>query len=432
MRNYIYNRKVICMKFLTPNEKIKDTRKFLKMKQEDLQDENVSRGLIGMIETNQRALAKNVAIKLAKKFNEKAKDLGIKFEIDENFLLRSPAEDAELYCFKQLEGSIINEEILEIACKFNLLEIKASFYSKKADFYLARKDYDNAFINYNDSIAMYKDIKLHHIIPHLYFQIGICKARACKYNDALTYFNICQRYSVMYNDIKTQHAVLYDIALCYKKINNFELSLETIQEYLLFESKKDSFYFYANILKANCYEALGKYDTVVEIYNGLLTEISNAEDPLLGYIYNNLGAVYLNKADFTTSLEYFERAEKLRSAVDKNNLSHTLVDKSEVYFRQHLYDEAIKVAKLGLSSADFYKDYDYLLKGNYRLLHIYESINDIVNLKKIYLAIANLLKDNNNFSELASIYVKLSLLYINEKDIENAKECLILSQKLYE
>jgi len=420
------------MKFLTPNEKIKDTRKFLKMKQDDLQDENVSRGLIGMIETNQRSLAKNVAIKLARKFNEKAKYLGIKFEIDEDFLLRSPSEDAELYCLKQLEASILNEEILEIACKFNLLEIKASFYSKKADFYLETNDYNNAFINYNDSIAIYKDIKLNHIIPHLYFQIGICKARACKYSDALSYFNICQRYSVMYKDTKTQHLVLYDIALCYKKINEFELSLDTIEEYLLFESKKDSFYFYANILKANCYEAIGKYDTVVEIYNGLLTEISNAQDPLLGYIYNNLGAVYLNKEDFTTSLEYFGKAEKLRLGVDKNNLSHTLIDKSEVYFRQHLYGEAIKVAELGLSSAEYYKDYDYLLKGNYMLLHIYESMNDLLNLKKVYFVIANLLKANNNFSELASIYVKLSLIYINEKDIEKAKECLILSQKLYE
>jgi HTH-type transcriptional regulator, quorum sensing regulator NprR len=42
------------MKFLTPNEKIKETRKYLKMIQENLQDENVSRGLISMIETDER------------------------------------------------------------------------------------------------------------------------------------------------------------------------------------------------------------------------------------------------------------------------------------------------------------------------------------------------------------------------------------------
>ncbi|MCB2311967.1 helix-turn-helix transcriptional regulator [Clostridium tagluense] len=420
------------MKFLTPSEKIKETRKFLKMKQEDLQDENVSRGLISMIETDQRALAKNVAIKLAEKFKQKAKELDIKFEIDENFLLRSPAEDAELYCLKKLEGSIINEEIIEIACKFNLLEIKASFYSKKGDFYLARKDYDNAFINYNNSMSIYNDNKQHEIIPHLYFQMGICKARDYKYNDALSYFDICERYSVMYKDTKTQKLVLYDIALCYKKIDKFELALKTIQKYLLFSNKKDNFYFYANFLKSNCYKAICKYDIAIEIYNSLLAELPKPEDPLLGYIYNNLGVLYLDKADFKTSLECFERAEKIRNAVDKNNLCHTLIDKSKVFFSQHFYVEAIKIINLGLISAETYKDYEYLLKGNYSLLRIYESIDDISNLKKVYLVIADLLKDNNNFSELTLLYTKLSLIYLNENDIEKAKECLILSQKLYE
>ncbi|MBZ9626094.1 helix-turn-helix transcriptional regulator [Clostridium sp. FP2] len=420
------------MKFLTPSEKIKETRKFLKMKQEDLQDENVSRGLISMIETDQRALAKNVAIKLAEKFKQKAKELDIRFEIDENFLLRSPAEDAELYCLKKLEGSIINEEIIEIACKFNLLEIKASFYSKKGDFYLARKDYDNAFINYNNSMSIYNDNKQHEIIPHLYFQMGICKARDYKYNDALSYFDICERYSVMYKDTKTQKLVLYDIALCYKKIDKFDLALKTIQKYLLFSNKKDNFYFYANFLKSNCYKAIGKYDIAIEIYNSLRAELPKPEDPLLGYIYNNLGVLYLDKADFKTSLECFERAEKIRNAVDKNNLCHTLIDKSKVFFSQHFYAEAIKIINLGLISAETYKDYEYLLKGNYSLLHIYESIDDISNLKKIYLVIANLLKDNNNFSELTLLYTKLSLIYLNENDIEKAKKCLILSQKLYE
>lgn len=420
------------MNFLTPSEKIKQTRKFLKMKQEDLQDENVSRGLISMIETDQRLLAKNVAIKLVEKFKQKAKELDISFEIDENFLLRSPAEDAELYCLKKLAGSIINEEILEIASKFNLLEIKASFYCKKGDFYLARKDYDKAFINYNDSMSIYSDIKQHELIPHLYFRIGLCKARACKYNDALSYFDICQRYSLMYKDTKTQQLVLYDIALCYKKINKFELALETIQKYLFFCSKEDNFYYYANILKANCYEALGKYDIVIEIYTSLISKISKPEDPLLVYIYNNLGLVYLDKADFNTSLEYFEMAEKIVLHNENPNLCHTLIEKSELFFRQQLYPDAIKTITLGLKYAEAYNDYEYLLKGNYNLLRIYESMDDISNLKKVYLIIADLLKVNNNSSELTSIYVKLSLIYLNENDIEQAKKCLVLSQKPFE
>jgi tetratricopeptide (TPR) repeat protein len=418
------------MNFLTPNEKIKETRIFLKMKQEDLQDENVTRGLISMIETGQRSLSNTVAIKLVDKFNQKARELDINFEIAENFLLRTPTEDAELYCLKKLEEPLINEEILEIACKFNLLAIKACFYSKTADFYLAKKDYNNAFINYNDSMSIYNEIKQHKFIPHLYLQIGLCKANSCNYNEALSYFDICKRYSVTYNDALTHQLVLYDMAVCYKRINKIELALESIQKFLLFSNKEDKIYFYANILKSNCYEAMGKYDTVIEIYNNLLVEISKPKDPILGYIYTNLGLVHLYKCDFKTSLEYFEMAENIRNAVDKNNLCHTLIEKSELFLKQHLYADAVKTLTLGLAGAEINKDYEYLLKGNYSLIRVYEIMDDIVNLKKTSLVLADLLKINNNLSELTSIYIKLSLIYINENDIQKAKECLILSQSI--
>ena len=421
------------MKFLTPSEKVKETRKYLKMKQEDLQDESVSRGLISMIEIDVRVLTKDVARKLVKKFKQKAGTLDIKLEIDENFLLRSPAEDAELYCLKKLKDTNINdniEEIYEIACKFDLLKVKAAFYSKKADFYLAKIDYDKAFISYNEAISIYKDIKQDKMIPHLYLQIGLCKAKSTKYIDALAYFDICKRYSIMYKDTKTQQLVLYNMALCYKKIDKFDLALESIEKYLLTSSKEEDIYIYANILKANCYEAIRKYDIVIEIYNSLLAQIPKPNDHLLGYIYNNLGLVYLDKLDFKISLEYFEMAQKIRGTIDRANLCHTLIEKSEFFFRQKLYTEAIKTIELGLKDALIYKDYECLLKGNYKLSRIYEIMDDVSNLKKVYLTIADLLKVNNNFNELVCIYAKLSLIYLSQNDFVQVKKYLFLLQKI--
>lgn len=420
------------MIFLTPSEKIKQTRKYLKIKQEDLQDKSVSRGLISMIEIGVRTLTPDVAIKLSQKFKLKANELGIKLEIDEGFLLRSPAEDAELYCLKKLKDANIDdniEEIFKIASKFNLLKIKAAYYNKKADFYLVKKEYDKAFINYNDAISIYKDIKQDEIIPHISLQIGLCKARSSKYNDALTYFYICERYSIMYNDLKTQQLVLYDMALCYKKINKLDLALESIEKYLLSSNKKDDMYIYANILKANCYEAIEKYDIVIDIYTSLLTQLPKPKDLLLGYIYNNLGLVYLDKTDFKTSLEYFEMAQEIRNTIDTPNLCYTLIEKSELFSKQELYTEAIKTIELGLKGAKIYKDYECLLKGNYNLSRIYIKIDDIANLKKVYLTIVDLLKTNNNFTELILIYSELSLIYLNENDIEQARKYLFLIQK---
>jgi len=150
------------MKFLTNGEKLKNLRKYLKMKQEDLVDENLTRGLISMIEIGKREISNNVAIKIYNKFEQKAKILNIELEIDSNFLLRSPCEDAELYCLKKLNEINKDEnikEIIEIADMFNLLKVKAMAYSKLGELFFNKKDYNKAFINYNYAIDIFKGIK---------------------------------------------------------------------------------------------------------------------------------------------------------------------------------------------------------------------------------------------------------------------------------
>lgn len=56
-------------------------------------------------------------------------------------------------------------------------------------------------------------------------------------------------------------------------------------------------------------------------------------------------------------------------------------------------------------------------------------MNYITNLQKVYLTIINLLKDHFSLGNFASIYIKLSLIYLNKNDIEKAENCLVLSQE---
>lgn len=421
------------MEFITTGEKVKKIRKYLKITQEELQDESISRGLISMIEIGKRILTKDVAIKLVDKFKQKARKLNINLEIDEGYLLRSPDEDAELYCEKLLKDSNSYDdidEVFKIACEFNLFKIKAGYYSKKADLHMNTKDYANAFINYNEALTIYRDINQYEIFPYLYWKIGLCEASLCKYKDALVYFNISERYSIMYGDNNVKQKVMYNKALCYKKVNKLDLALDCIDKYLLLLDEKDDTYFYANILKSNCYETMGRYDEAIELYNYLCIKLLESDNFLLGYIYNNLGLAYLHKYDFKNSLKYFDMSENIRSLMDKQNLSHTIIEKSEVFIKNNFYNDAIKTIELGLKYASLYKDYEYMLKGNYKLVDIYERLKDTENLKEIYLVIADILKESNNINELVSIYIKLSLIYLDESDINKARDCLIMSQNL--
>ena len=150
------------MKFLNNAEKLKATRKYLKMRQEDLVDENLTRGLISMIEIGKRDISNNVGIMLYKKFEQKAKKLEIELKIDYSYFLRSPSEDAELYCLKKLNE--MNEdkdikEIIEIADKYELSRVKAMAYGKLGEYYFNKKNYNLAFNNYNYAIEIFKDLK---------------------------------------------------------------------------------------------------------------------------------------------------------------------------------------------------------------------------------------------------------------------------------
>jgi tetratricopeptide (TPR) repeat protein len=422
------------MEFLTTGEKIKLIRKQLKMKQSDLQEKNVTRGLISMIEINKRELQYDVALKLIEKFRKKATELGIDLGIDENYLLQSPNEDAQIYCLEKIKNNNINsviDEVIQIANELNLLEVKAIAYKAMGDECFIKKDYIESFVSYTNSIDIYKDIKQSRDIPYLYWKSALCKANLLQYKEALSYFNLSHHYALTYNDSDIREITLYNIAKCYKKLNKIDLAKIHINNYLTMCNKNKNFnyYVYANILKANCYEIEEKFDSVIDIYNHLIDEISDLKNPLLAIIYNNLGLAYFHKEDFKTSVNYFEMAEKLRNEIDKANLSHTLIEKSSVFLKQKLYDEAIKTLELGLINAENYNDIEYLVKGNYMLADIYNTLKDIENSEKFCLKIVDLLKDTNS-ADLALIYNKLSIMYLNQNKINKSKRYLMLLQNL--
>ena len=161
-QKYIFIDRSEKMEFLTIAEKLKFTRKYLKMKQEDLSDENLTRGLISMIEIGKREISIPVALKIYKKFEIKAKQLNIELKIDNDYLLRSPSEDAELYCLKKINETNTDKvikDIIKIANNFNLLRVEAIAYAKLGEYYFNIKDYNTAFQNYNYAIDIFKRIK---------------------------------------------------------------------------------------------------------------------------------------------------------------------------------------------------------------------------------------------------------------------------------
>lgn len=423
------------MEFLTSGEKIKRLRVQLSLTQDDLQSENVTRGLISMIETGKRDLTYAAAIKLSDKFNKKAEELGFILNVDAQYLIRSPKQDAELYCLTQLKDNSIMkntiDDITKIADDFGLIEIKAKINFKIGEINENNKEFDEACANYEEAVKLYKDIRKEDKLALIYLRLGSCKQKSLKYDTSIVYYNQSQYYAFTFNNKEVQGRALYNLANAYKKTNKIALALETIEKYLEVSDETAPFYYFGFNTKAICYELAGNYNEAIATYKNLLNIISNTDKPILGYVYNNLGLNYCHKYNFKESLKYFEKAESFKSTYDRKNLSHTLIEKSYVFLKQNLYDEAIKTIDNGLNLAIEYNDIEYLIKGYQLLEEIYDKLNDLDKLEDTYKKLAELLKINKDIVGLKAVYNNMALLYSKQSNADLCQKYLLLSKDLF-
>ncbi|SMC29585.1 Tetratricopeptide repeat-containing protein [Clostridium acidisoli DSM 12555] len=424
------------MKFLTTGEKLRRLRTQLGLKQDDLRSENVTRGLISMMETDKRDVTYATALKLAERFNERAEELDIIMNVDEAYLMRSPKEDAELYCLRRLKDTNIKMDIIDgifqIVNEYNLIEVKVEAYCRLGEIYFKEREFQVACDIYKKAREICIGIKKNEKLGYIYWKMGVCKADDLKYDTAIEYYQLSQYYCSQYNDFKTKKLCLYSMAMCYRRLNQIEVALETIERFLSVCDEKEDFrlYFFAHNTKGTCYNAIGEYDKAIEVYKFLLTKILDDKSAFLGYIYSNMGSNYCAKNDFKESIKYFNMAEKTIREVNKPILAATLIEKSEVLLKQDLNTKAIEAIELGLKYAEEYNDLEYLLKGNYLLTKIYDKMNDTEKLEKVYFEIIDLLKSTKSNEMIKSIYDELALMYLNEDKTDLCKKYLLLSKNL--
>ena len=426
------------MEFLTPGEKIKKLRIDLNMNQQELEDHGLSRAFISMIELGKRGLSRDSAKTIVDKFNEKARKLGIQLNIDKDYILNSPSEDAEKYCLNKL-NDVQKEteiaEIIEIANDYDLDVVKAKAFERLGDIKYDAKDYTAAFISYSSSLDA--NSKLDEVNSKLFYlntRLGICKFNQLMYKESVFHFDKAYNLAVNVGDIVLQKKSIFNLASCYKKIGDISKAIEFIDKYLLScdKEKELEVFIRTNILKAVCYTEIKDIDKAESIYNELINDECFNSHPLLANVYNNLGFIYLDKEKYVDSLDYFNKSQHIRSDNNSDELYHTLIEKAEVYKRQGLYNEAIMLIKLGLEQSEKNNDLEYLIQGHYRLSDIYKLLNDNGKLKEEYEAILQLLSKTDRKKEIIIIYSKISEMFLNIDNIEKAKIYLKKSLKLLE
>lgn len=424
------------MEFLTPGEKLRKIRKELNMTQSDFADESMTRSYVGMIEVGKRNLNPSIARIILEKLNARAKELNVEINIDEKYLTMSREEEAENYCKSVMKNNPTEEQVnsvIEISLKYGLKEMSADAYKVLGDMKYEKYCYVDAFLSYNNSLDICKTIGKVDIQCYLINRLGMCKHYELDHVEALLYFTRAQHYAVELNDYNIEVKAIFNIALTYKKMKKLEEAKEYVDLYISKihgSNDYEEMYAQGNILKSNCIKAQGNIKEAILLLKETLSNLKSITKYTEAMIYNNLGGLYLDKGDYDNSLSAFNKSESIRIEYDEALLSHTIINKAELYIEKELYTEAILLLKMGCNIAEKYNEDYYLIEGYYLLISVYEKLNKFEEAEELYYKIIEVGDEKYNSSQLLKAYLKLAELYIKQNKLKEATNIIKMSQKL--
>jgi tetratricopeptide (TPR) repeat protein len=313
----------------------------------------------------------------------------------------------------------------------NLIDILVSTYIKKGNLLFDKSLFNPAFKCYSKALEIYNTFPTKdEFIIYIYNKLAECKINTLCYEEALAYLCEGYCYSAEFADKNNYTDCIFNMALIYKRLNDFDNALFYINKFLdLLDSNNDSIkYLEAVILKCECYIGKNLPSYTIALCDEVFLNLGDKLEKYRGYIYNTLGKAYLQNNNRKISLKYFNKALDFKSSNDKATISHSLIDMSNLYINEGLYKKAIELLNNGLILSEEYNDNEYLLKGYLLLEKIYIKLNDYEELEYLYIQMLEELK-GIDFCVLMDIYMKLSTLSSN--NIDYSKLSSILSKNRF-
>lgn len=344
-----------------------------------------------------------------------------------------PQEEAERL-IRTLNNNPTLEDIqavFEEADRFDLPYVKAEANKRMGDIYFDSGKYHEAVYSYIEALDLYGKLSINCYHGYMYNRLGICKSNDLDRLEALTYFNKSYVYSNETGDKVTLKKCIYNLGRCYKKLERYDAAIQCLSEYINIVDRNSEFksFAYAYILMANCYESKNQIQKTLDIYDSLIAMCKDNDDELLGYIYNNLGVLYLGLRRYDESIEYFDLAISKKKDKNISSLAFTCVSKAEVFIKKGDYNTAMELVYNSLSLLKEKPDEDLEIKTYYTLAEIYLLTDDDSKLKNTYLYLTTLLKADR-INDLVKLYAKLAEMALKEQDNESCKKYIKMIQDI--
>lgn len=303
-------------------EKIKNIRKKLGLTQEDLAGENLSRGMISLIERNQTTptirTLNHIAPKLGISVSELLEDThqsDIPLKNEENIILKKVIEMSKaLITKKRLDEA--QDALSKVYSDLTVFDVSnhGEILKLLGDINFYKENYKTAISYYNEALV--------YITPHEtadYLQIYLNLSESNRHiQDYQTSIESAQYALLVLNSNLRENLnpllnikLLYNLAYSYSRISQFKLSLNTIKKtILLMQNEKISFSIGSiYMLKGLCELYLGYYNEGIDSNKKALEHLDkHSENKEIVGCHINLGILYRKNKNLSDSIKFLQRS----------------------------------------------------------------------------------------------------------------------------
>lgn len=276
---------------ITQGYRLREIRKKLGLKQEDVSGNEITRNLVSMIETDKATLTEKAAKVIHGNLKEVIKKRNIKYDVNIDEIFITEKEQAEEIFTRYLryieEVDILAEEKLEdmlyLLNKYNMNSNKVFMYKNLAEKFEILKKYEKAlkYFNLANEFAVMSNID-NEVHDEIILSITHCCSELKLHDETI---RVIDKYLVNNQEKDTTESnyikILYNKSVTLKLMKKYDEALETLKEIEMFYSKKiidNSIFVKSEMVKGNCYKEKGYYSKAFSIHKKIYQKLSKGKN----------------------------------------------------------------------------------------------------------------------------------------------------------
>ncbi|MCP4580491.1 MAG: tetratricopeptide repeat protein [candidate division Zixibacteria bacterium] len=313
---------------------------------------------------------------------------------------------------------------IEYAAKSNYKIYKAKAFHNAGNAHNKLGNYRKASELLLSAAITYRHIKANEELVTCLYDLGTTLECACKFPDALDYYQQASSLSEKYSSRKLSSLLLMSLGRTCAKLANYEKALEYLSDASRLLAKLNDKENTATVFSyfGNIYSELGDLENALKYHKkALINGESIQGDITIAKYYNNIGVDYGDLGKFGKALEYHKKALRIRQ--NKKAYHEAVLSLNNIgviYEKQKKYDESLKYFKEAYTYKMVLrnKHIEAIILSNIGSSYTYKG-QTIKALKYLKKALTIVKKFDLNH-ELISIYTTMSELYSRRKNYKKA------------